>query len=66
VKPNREIRECRAQFHQHLRTTFAHADPKSVKDTDNLTVFFTLLGSTSAKFARKKLVKLTLDRDNLE
>jgi len=29
------------------------------KDTDDLTVFFTLLGSTSAKAVRRTLMKLT-------
>jgi len=36
-----------------------HADPKSVKKTDSLTVFFTLLGLASVKAACKMLVKLT-------
>jgi len=45
------------QFNQH--TAFTYTDPKSVKDTDDLTVFFTLSGSMSIKAARKTLVKLT-------
>ncbi len=36
-----------------------HADPKSAKKTDNLTVFFVLLGFAHIKAARKILVKLT-------
>jgi hypothetical protein len=43
-----------------LCTAFTLVDPKSVKkDTDDLTVFFTLLGSTSAKAVRSTLMKLT-------
>ncbi len=44
-----------------LRTTFAQADPKKCKkkETNDLTVFFTLSGSTCAKAARIMLVKLT-------
>ena len=34
-------------------------DPKCAKKTDNLTVFFALLGSTCAKAARKTLMKST-------
>ncbi len=46
-----------------LRTAFTLIDPKSVikRDTDDLTVFFTLSGSTSAKAVRRMLMKLTLD-----
>jgi hypothetical protein len=36
--------------------------PKAQKDTDDLTVFFTLMGSTSVKAVRKMLVKLTPER----
>jgi len=42
------------------------ADPKSVKNNGNLTVFFMLLGSTSVKAARKTLVKLTPDHQQNE
>ena len=42
-----------------LREAFTHTDPKSVKDTDDLTVFFTLSWSVSIKAAPKTLVKLT-------
>jgi len=46
------------QFHQH--EAFMHADPKSAKQTDGLTVFFALLGSAHIKDVRKiLLVKLT-------
>jgi hypothetical protein len=37
------------------------ADPNSAKKTDNLTVFFSLLGSAGEKAARKILVKSTLN-----
>jgi len=40
---------------QLLRTQI----PKALKDTNDITVFFTLLGSTSVKAAQKMLVKLT-------
>ncbi len=40
-------------------TAFMHADPRSVKKTVKLSIFFTLLGSTSIKAAPKMLVKLT-------
>jgi len=53
-----------------LRTTFTLADPEkklyhqvsisSTYSTDDLTVFFTLSGSTSVKVVRKMLMKLTL------
>jgi len=36
--------------------------PTSVKNTDDLTVFFTLLGSTSVKAVLRMLVKSTPDR----
>jgi len=42
-----------------LCTAYMHTDPESVKDTDDLTVFFMLSGSTSVKAAHKMLVKLT-------
>ncbi len=35
--------------------------PKALKDTYDLTVFFTLLGSTSVKAVRRTLMKLTPD-----
>jgi len=35
--------------------------PKAQKDTDDLTVFFTLSGSTSVKAACKTLMKSTVD-----
>ncbi len=44
-----------------LRSAFALVDPKIVKKTVKLSIFFTLLGSTSVKAARKTLVKLTPD-----
>ena len=36
-------------------------DPKSVKKTDYLTVFFTLLGSVSVKAVHRTLMKLSPD-----
>jgi len=42
-----------------LRAAFVQADPKSVKKTDNLTVFYTLLGSEHSKAAHRTLMKLT-------
>ncbi len=38
---------------------FLQADPKSIKKTVKLSIFFTLSGSTSIKALRKALVKLT-------
>ncbi len=42
-----------------LCAAFTHANPKSAKMTDGLTVFFALLGSALVKAARKTLMKLT-------
>ena len=42
-----------------LQAAFAHADPKSVKNTDNLTVFLALSRSPCIKVASKMLMKLT-------
>jgi hypothetical protein len=42
-----------------LRTAFTHVDPKSIRIQSNPQYFFTLLGSTCAKVARKMLMKLT-------
>jgi len=53
------ILPLRLNFINVLRTAFAPADPESVKNTDDLTVFFTLLGSTGVKAVCKSLVKLT-------
>jgi len=46
-------------FIKVLHTTFAHADPKSVKKTVKLLIFFTLLESTSVKAVRRMLMKLS-------
>ena len=46
------------QFHQHS-IFIVHRSQKYKKDTDDLTVFFTLLGSAHAKAAQKMLMKLT-------
>jgi hypothetical protein len=40
-----------------LQAAFTLEDPKSAKKTDNLAVFFALLGSARKKAARKMLVK---------
>ena len=42
-----------------LREAFTLVDPKSVKKIDNLTVFFTLLGSLRVKAVRRTLMKLS-------
>jgi len=42
-----------------LSTAFTHTYPESLKDADDLTVFFYLSGSMSVKALRKMLVKLT-------
>jgi len=42
-----------------LQAAFTHADSKSTKKTDNLTVFLALLGSAHVKAARKMYLKLT-------
>jgi len=42
-----------------LRLAFTRADPKSAIKTDNLTIFFALLGSARVKDERKMLAKLT-------
>jgi hypothetical protein len=45
---------------------FTGADPKSAKKTDNLTVFFVLLGSACVKARRKMMVTLTpCDKENM-
>jgi len=42
-----------------LRTAFMLADPKSVKKTVKLSIFFMLLGSTSVKAVSRTLMKLS-------
>ncbi len=44
-----------------LQAAFTRADPKSAKMTDNLTVFFELLGSASIKAVGRMLMKLATD-----
>jgi hypothetical protein len=46
-------------FNKILCAAFMRANPKSIKKTDCLTVFFGLLGSANIKVAPKMLVKLT-------
>jgi len=48
-----------------LQAAFVCADPKRAKKTDNLTVFFALLGSESIKAARRTLIKLTHGQDKI-
>jgi len=47
-----------------LPAAFTSTDPKSVKKTDNLTVFFMLSGSALAKAARRMLMKSTPEVGN--
>jgi len=48
-----------------LHIAFTSADPKSVKNTDNLTVFFTLLDSTCVKAVHRMLMKSTPEANTL-
>jgi len=43
------------------RAAFALADLKSAKKTENLTVFFVILGSGRVKASRRTLMKVTPD-----
>ncbi len=45
-----------------LRTAFVLIDPESVKKIDNLTVFFTLLGSAGVQGVRRTLMKSSPER----
>jgi len=45
-----------------LQAAFACADPKSVKKTVKLSIFFALLGSAREKAIRRTLTKLTPGR----
>ncbi len=50
----------RCQFHQHSMSSFcACRSQKHKKDTDDLTILFTLSGSMSAKAVHRTLMKLT-------
>jgi hypothetical protein len=49
------------RFTNVLLAAFTPADPESAKKTNNLTVFFTLLGSARVKAAQRALMKLTHD-----
>jgi len=51
-------------FTNILWPAFALADPESTKKIDNLTVFFTLLGSESPKAVPRTLMKLSPDPQN--
>ena len=52
-------RKPSVNFINVLGTAFAPVDPKSVKGTYDLTVFFHHSGSTSAKAVHRTLMKLT-------
>jgi len=49
----------RVNFINILQATFTSADHKRAKKTDNLTVFFALLGSAFVKAVHRTLVILT-------
>jgi len=49
----------RVNFINVLTAAFTCADPKSIKKTNNLTVFFMHLRSAGAKAAHRTLMKLT-------
>ncbi len=46
-------------FTNIIQAAFTHADPEQAKKTDNLTVFFMLLGSLGIKALLKTLMKKT-------
>ncbi len=58
----KQVCEAGLKFINVLCTAFTRADPKSVKKTVKLSIFFTLLGFTSLKAACKMLMKLTPGR----
>jgi len=49
----------RVHFINVLRIAFMHTDPKSIKTTNDFTVFFKLSGFVSVKSAYRTLIKLT-------
>ena len=49
-------------FTNVLHVSFVFEDGKSIKNRDDLTVFFMLSGSMSVKALPKTLMQLTLDR----
>ncbi len=51
-------------FTNVLQAAFMLIDPESIKKIDNLTVFFTLLGSARVKAVRRMLMKLSLGKPN--
>jgi len=53
------FKRAELNFINVLRTAFTLADPKSVKKTVKLSIFFMLLGSTSVKAVQRTLVKST-------
>jgi len=57
----KSVLALRVNFINVLQADFTLTDPIRAKKTDNLTVFFALLGSASVKAARRISMKLTLD-----
>jgi hypothetical protein len=53
------LKTSELNFINVLCTAFTCADPKNVKKTVKLSIFFTLSGSKSVKAVHKTLVKLT-------
>jgi len=54
----------RGQFHQHFTSSFYECrSTKAQKDTDNLTVFFALLGSWRIKASSKHVHVGEIDQD---
>jgi len=62
VSGYRQHRVPGLNFINVLRAAFACADQKCVKMTVKVSIFFTLLGSTSVKAACRTLMKLTPDQ----
>jgi len=65
IRPLIKNKITEVNFINILPAAFTCADPKSVKKTDNLTVFFMLSGSALAKAARRMLtgVNFTYRKD---
>jgi len=59
MKNAREKGKAGLNFINVLHTAFTLTDPKSVKKTLKLSIFFMLLGSTSVKAVRRMLMKLS-------
>jgi len=59
VRHENDIKAAGVNIINVLLAAFAYEDPKSIEKTDNLTVFFALLGSVCVNAARRMLMKLT-------